>query len=183
MLEVNVPAREYWDAQKEEFFKTKETTLRLEHSLISLTKWEQKYKKPYLSQGPQTTEESMYYIQCMSLDKNIDPYVIAEIQFHPEILKTIEEYIRDPMTATTINSNTKENHTKSKEILTSELIYYYMTALNIPFECEKWHLNKLITLIEVANVKNNPKKMSKNEVMKQNTALNKARRAKYHSKG
>lgn len=185
MLEIHIPAHEYWDARKEEFFTTKETTLRLEHSLISLSKWEQKYKRPYLGlhKGPNTTEESLYYIRCMCIDKNVDPYVISSIQYEPEILKKITDYIHDPMTATTISNNSKRGGGGLQETLTSELIYYYMTALNIPFECEKWHLNNLLMLIQVANAKNNPKKMSRSDIMRQNDEINRARRAKFHTAG
>ena len=182
MLEIKIKGREFWDPVKEEFFNTKDTTLHLEHSLISISKWEAKYKKPFLAQDPPKTEtETKDYFCCMSLDKIADTSVfecITEADY-----KKILDYIRDPMTATTIN-NRESGGKSNRHVLTSEEIYYYMTALNIPFSCEKWHLNRLLTLIEVANVKNAPpKKMSKNAIYQQNAQLNAARRAKLHSKG
>lgn len=182
MLEIKVKGREFWDPVKEEFFNTKDTTLHLEHSLISISKWEAKYKKPFLAQEPRKTEaETKDYFCCMSLDKITDPSVIeciTEVDY-----KKILDYISDPMTATTISNNEGKGK-GSRHVLTSEEIYYYMTALNIPFTCEKWHLNRLLTLIEVANVKNAPpKKMSKSAIYQQNAQLNAARRAKLRSKG
>lgn len=181
MLEIKIKGREFWDPIKEEFFNTKDTTLHLEHSLISISKWEAKYKRPFLAQEPAKTEaETKDYFLCMSLDKISDPAVLEGIT--EENYKTILEYIRDPMTATMITN--QEKGKGGKHVLTSEEIYYYMTALNIPFSCEKWHLNRLLMLIEVASVKNAPpKKMSKNAIYQQNAQLNAARRAKLHSKG
>lgn len=180
MLEIEIQGSEFWDSSKEEFIYTKPTKIRLEHSLISLTRWEQKYKKPFLESKEKTPEEVIYYIRCMCLDKNVDPLIFDSID--AKTLKEIMDYINDPMTATKINDHgSGKGHTH--EVLTSEVLYYYMTALNIPFECEKWHLNNLITLIKVASAKNNPKKMSKGETLKNNWELNKIRRAKLHTKG
>lgn len=186
MLEITIPGGEFWDNRKEEFITTKETTLHLEHSLISLTKWEQKYKRRFLSDGPKNVEENLFYIKCMSLDRNVSDLVIRNIS--QESFEKIIEYIKDPMTATTLPPDppSKKNKMRKEEPLSSELIYYYMTALNIPFSCEKWHLNNLLTLIKIANIKNAPedqKKRSSQEIMKDYSALNKARRAALHSKG
>lgn len=180
MLEIEIPGGEFWDSEKEEFINTKPTKIRLEHSLISLTRWEQKYKKPFLETKEKTREEVLYYVRCMTLDKNVNPLIYDSID--AKTYNKIIAYINDPMTATKITENGKGN-SRAHEILTSEVLYYYMTALNIPFECEKWHLNNLITLIKVASAKNNPKKMSKGETLKSNWELNKARRAAMHSKG
>lgn len=180
MLEIDVAGREYWDSVKEEFVNTKGLHLRLEHSLISVSKWEAKYKRPFITDGPKTPDETYDYIADMSLDKIADKtvlYGLTETDYN-----RILEYINDPMTATKINDPQKK---KSKpHALTNEEIYYYMTALNIPFSCEKWHLNRLLTLIDVASIKNQPpKKMSKGDIARQNAALNAARRAKHHSAG
>lgn len=181
MLEIHINGREMWNSEKEEFVNTKGITLRLEHSLISISKWEAKYKRPFLSDGPKGLEELYDYITFMSLDKKIDRTELEGIT--EEDYKKILEYINDPMTATKITHN-GQKRTGSNHVLTSEEIYYDMTALNIPFECEKWHLNRLLTLIQVASLKNEPpKKMSKSEIYRQNAELNKARRAQHHSKG
>ena len=181
MLEIRIDGKEFWNQEKEEFVNTKGITLRLEHSLISVSKWEAKYKRPFLSDGPKTLQETYDYISFMSLDRNVNMTELEGIT--EEDYKKILDYIHDPMTATKITQNAK-NNSKSSHVLTSEEIYYDMTALNIPFECEKWHLNRLLTLIQIASIKNEtPKKMSKGEIYRQNAELNKARRAKYRSKG
>ncbi len=181
MLEIHIDGKEMWDPKKEEFMTTKGVTLKLEHSLISISKWEAKYKRPFISDGPKTLDETYDYITFMSLDRNVDRKELEGIT--EEDYKKILDYINDPMSATKITRNGQKKSV-GKHVLTSEEIYYDMTALNIPFTCEKWHLNRLLMLIEIASVKNEPpKKMSKGEIYKQNAALNKARRAKYNSRG
>ena len=180
MLTITIPERELWDEEREELVSVKEQTLQLEHSLVSLSKWESKWKKPFLTKEDKTPEETIDYIRCMTLTPNVKPEVYKCLT-HDNITK-INNYISDPMTATTINMHGLSKG--GKEIVTSELVYYWMVALNIPFECQKWHLNRLITLIQVCNVKNTPpKKMSKRDIMSRNAALNAARRKKYNSKG
>lgn len=181
-------AQEVWDNDIEEFTMlpgVKPVTLTLEHSLLSLSKWESKYHKPFLDKTgvEKTPEEMLYYIQCMSVN-NVDPNAFYCLT--SEQIKEIGDYIADPMTATTITHNAPSGAPprRNAENVTSELIYYWMVVHQIPFECQKWHLNRLLTLIEVCNIKNAPsKKMSKRDIMRQNNALNAARRAKYHSHG
>lgn len=182
MLQITIPASEQWDEKKEEFVTTKEQTLKLEHSLISLSKWESKWCKPFLSNKEKSHEEILDYIKCMTLTKNVDPEVYNVLT--NENIKEINDYIMAPMTATTFSENGVRKKVNN-EIFTSEVIYYAMTAYNIPFEnCEKWHLNRLITLIRVCGIKNEPsKKMSKRSIMSQNAALNAARRKKFNTKG
>ena len=179
MLQITIPATEQWDEINQEFLSSKETTLRLEHSLVSLSKWESKWCKPFLDKKDKTYEETIDYVKCMTLTPNVDPtiyYALTE-----ENIKQINEYISAPMTATYINDNKRGG---SREIVTSELIYYWMITLNIPFECEKWHLNRLLTLVKVCNIKNQPpKKMSKKSIMSRNAALNAARRKQLNTKG
>lgn len=180
MLEIVIQGEELWDEEKEEFIKTKPQILRLEHSLVSLSKWESKWCKPFLTNKAKTTEESIDYIKCMTISQNVKPEVYACIT--KEQMKEIWNYVDAPMTATTFSK--KENKSFSREQITAELIYYWMISLNIPFECQKWHLNRLMTLIKVCNVKNQPtKKMGKQELMSRNRALNAARRKQMHSKG
>ena len=179
MLQISVPDKEYWDAKNEQFVTVKGQTLCLEHSLVSVSKWEAKFHKPFLSDENKTTEEIEYYVKCMTITQNVDDKVYRILT--RDNYKDINDYISDSMTATTIND--RSNH-RSREIITSEVIYYWMVALNIPFECQKWHLNRLMMLIRVCNIKNQPsKKMSKAQTMKSNAALNAARRQKAHSKG
>lgn len=171
---------EGWDETKEEFIQEKTVTLQMEHSLVSLSKWEAKWNKPFLSNPNMTDEESIDYIKCMTVTKNVDPEVYDHLT-----KKNVDEiiaYINAPMTATTFND--KNEKKSKKEIVTSELLYYLMVAYNIPFECQKWHLNRLMTLIRICDIKNNPpKKKSKGEIMRNNAAINAARRAKMHSRG
>lgn len=179
-LSITVPARELFDPRTGEFIETKETVLHLEHSLISISKWESKWHKPYLSKEDKTREEAVDYIRCMTLNGGVDPNVYLSLT--EDNINTIMEYMSDSMTATTIK---KENQRPSREIVTSEVIYYWMTELNIPFDpCQKWHFSRLLTLIEVCSIKKTPpKKMSKADTLRQNHALNAARRAKHHSRG
>ena len=179
MLRIVVPGQEFWDEEKQEFINTKEQVLQLEHSLISLSKWEAKWCKVFLSKQEKTAEETIDYIKCMTITPNVDPEVYNRLT--KENIKEIEDYIAAPMTATYFSSN---DNKPSHEQVTSELIYYWMIALTIPFECEKWHLNRLLTLIKVCNIKNQPpKKMGKREIMSRNAALNAARRKQLNTKG
>lgn len=180
MLTITVPEVEVYDSEANEFRTLKAQTITLEHSLVSISKWESRWTKPFLGKDKMTEEQTIDYIQCMTLTQNVDPTVYYRID--SDGIKRITDYIDAPMTATTISKSPHEkpNH----EIVTSELIYYWMIALDIPFECQKWHLNRLLTLIRVCNAKNSPnKKMSKKEIMSRNRALNAARRAKTGSKG
>lgn len=181
MLEIIVPGvEECWDERTQEFVSTKEQTLKLEHSLVSLSKWESKWHKPFIGKNDLTTEETISYIQCMTVTPNVDPSVYYRLS--DQNVSDILVYINDPMTATTINN--RGNTGSSREQVTSELIYYWMIALNIPVEFEKWHLNRLLTLIRVCEIKSTPpKKMSKGEIMKRNAQLNAERRRRLNSKG
>lgn len=180
MLEIVIPGIEQYDEVNNRFVTTKEQTLRLEHSLVSLSKWESKWHKPFLSKEPKTVVEQIDYIRCMTLTQNVDPNVYTAI--NAKILRSVNAYIEDSMTATTFPK--RQNARPSREIITAEIIYYWMICYQIPFECQKWHLNRLMTLINVCNVKNGPqKKMSQKEVMARNRALNDARRRKLNSRG
>lgn len=181
MLRITVPGLEYWDEQKEEFVAKKEQTLQLEHSLVSLSKWEAKWCKPFLSKKSEMSNEEMFdYIKCMTVTPNVDPEVYSRLT--PKNISEINEYINSPMTATTFFEDKRTK--KNKETITSELIYYWMIAHNIPSEYQKWHLNRLLTLIRVCNIKNSPpKKKSRKEIMSEYAALNAARRAQLNTKG
>ena len=181
MLQITVPVSpEGWDEKKQEFIEPKVQILQLEHSLISLSKWESKWCKPFLSSKEKTSEETMDYIKCMTITQNVDPDVYNHLT--AKNIEEINNYIYAPMTATTFSED--RNGKSNREIITSELVYYWMVALQIPFECQKWHLNRLLTLIRVCNVKNQPpKKMSKRDVMNRNAALNAARRKQFNSNG
>lgn len=180
MLPITVTQADLFDDELQMFIPVKTHTLRLEHSLVSLSKWESKWHKPFLSNTDKTYEETIDYIRCMNMTQNTDPMVFRALT--DEQIKQINDYIDNPMTATTVPDI--KNGPPSREQVTSELIYYWMVALNIPFECEKWHLNRLLTLIKVTNFKNQPpKKMSKSEIMSRNRALNEARKKKFNTKG
>ena len=186
MITIHVPEspyKEYWDPQKNEFVMIdgiKEINLNLEHSLISISKWESKWHEPFISKNGHTEEQTLHYIKCMTINKDVPDAVYEHLT--AEDFQKISDYINDPMTATAVTDLSQKRN--SGEIITSELIYYWMIALQIPFECEKWHLNRLLQLVAVCNAKNQPpKKMSKNEIIERNRSLNEARRAKYHTKG
>lgn len=179
MLKVSIPAQEMWDENTNTFVQVPKTELQLEHSLVSISKWESKWCKPFLSKEDKTEEEVLDYIRCMTLNQNVDPNIYRWI---PEgVMKQISDYIEAPMTATTFSDNSKKNN---REIITNEIIYYWMVSFNIPFECQKWHLNRLLTLIRVCSVKNGPQEqMTPREIMEQNRALNKLRKAQLHTRG
>ena len=180
MLTITIPATEEFDEIKGEFVYSKEQTLQLEHSLISISKWESKWCKVFLDKREKTNEEIIDYIKCMTLNKNVSDDVYNCLT--QANLTEINDYIGAPMTATYF-SNT-ENGKKNSEQITSELIYYWMIALQIPFECQKSHINRLHTLIRVCNIMNAPpKKMSKRDIMSRNAALNAARRKQMNTKG
>lgn len=180
MLEIVIPSSELFDERTNEFIKTKEQKVQLEHSLVSISKWESKWHKSFLSKTPKTKEETLDYIRCMTLTQNVDKNVYLNISDNN--MRMISEYIEDPMTA--VHFVDEESEGKSKKSITSEVIYSWMIALNIPFECQKWHLNRLLTLIRVCNVKNNSKKkMNKRDIMNRNAKLNAARRKEHNTKG
>jgi len=179
-LKVHVPGVEIFNESTNEFNYIKPCTFQIEHSLLSISKWESKWHKPFFSKDKKSMEELYSYIECMTITPNIDPVVYRCIPANE--LDKISEYLEDPMTATWFK---KDNKTAgSREVVTSEIIYYWMVALQIPFECQKWHINRLLTLVKVCNEKNQPgKKMSKNDIFRQNAKLNAARRAALKSKG
>lgn len=181
MLSITIPATEQFDELRGEFVNTKEQTLQLEHSLVSLSKWESKWHKSFINTKEKTNEETIDYIKCMTLNKNVPDEVYTCLT--QRNVDEINRYIEDPMTATTFSED--KNGPKSREIITSELIYYWMISLNIPVvECQKWHINRLLTLIRVCNIKNQPpKKMGRKELMSRNAALNAARKKQLNSKG
>ena len=179
MLDIIIPATERFDETKMEFVQVKEQRLKLEHSLISLSKWESKFKKPFLS-SDKTAQEVLEYIRFMTLTQNVNPAVYLNLT--EENITDIRDYIDDSMTATTLKELPKRPG--PKEIVTAELIYYWMITFNIPVEFEKWHLNRLLTLIEVcARKQEPPKKMSRKEIAAKHRAINAANRARLHTKG
>ena len=182
MLQITVPSVEQWDEKKQEFVSSKEQKLQLEHSLVSLSKWESKWCKPFLSKDKKTDEETIDYIRCMTLTQNVNPDIYKFIT--DDNIKQVNNYIGAPMTATTFTTFSLRKNSINREIVTAELIYCWMITLSIPMECQKWHLNRLLTLIQVCNIKNQPaKKMSRREIMSRNSALNAARRKRLNTKG
>lgn len=190
MLKIKIPdqpGEQLWNEITEEFEYTdpvKGCELTLEHSLLSVSKWESIWCKPFLETKDRSVEETLSYIECMTITpSNVDPEVYKRIP--QSEYERINAYINNPATATTI-SNIKGNGSMSNELTTSELIYYWMTAANIPFECQKWHLNRLLTLIRICEIKNDPKsqkKVSANQLRKDYDKLNDARRKALHTKG
>lgn len=179
MLIIKIPKSELWDEVKEEFLNFDGQTIKLEHSLISLSKWESKWHKPFMALE-KTTEETLDYIRCMTISQNIKPETYKYLS--KDNLKDIDDYIDSTMTATTFRKSNKK--VTKGETITAELIYYWMITFNIYMECEKWHLNRLLTLINVCNVKNQPaKKRSENEIRSNNRSENERRKAKYNTKG
>ena len=180
MLEITIPSMDFFDESKEEFITTKEQVLKLEHSLVSISKWESKWKVPFLDKKEKTREQMIDYIKYMTLTQNVDPLIY---EYLPEkALREIKDYIDDPMTASWFSDDDTKQH--NHQIITSELIYYWMIQLNVPVEFQKWHLNRLMTLIRTCNVNNAPpKKMSKSEILRRNKQRNEERKARLHTNG
>jgi len=179
MLKLTIASIDQYDEVKEEFLTSKEQVLQLEHSLVALSKWESKWCKPFLSKDNKTVEETVDYIKCMTLTQNVDDNIYKNLSV--ENFKQVNSYIDQPMTATVFYT---ENKSASRETITSEIIYHWMIAMNIPFECQKWHLNRLLTLVNVCSLKNQPaKKRTRSEIMNRNAALNAARKQALNTEG
>lgn len=181
MLQIKVPViPEQYDEANNLFIDPVYQVLKLEHSLVSISKWESKWHKSFLHTTNKTDEEVLDYIKCMTLSQNIDPDVYNHLTI--DNIRDINKYINDPMTATILPDD--KSGKRSREIVTSELIYYWMIAYNIPVEFQKWHIERLMTLVRICSIKNEPpKKRSRSDIMKRNAALNEARRKQLNSKG
>lgn len=183
MLRLDISDKEFFDEAKNEFVMVKGCSVQLEHSLVSLSKWESKWHKPFLGKGEKfekTDEEVIDYIRCMTITQNVNPIIYTALS--KEEIEQIKAYIEDSMTATWFSDKSKNR--SNNRTVTSELIYSWMCDLGIPFECEKWHLNRLMTLILVRNEENTPKKkMTKKDILAQNRALNAERRHRMGSRG
>lgn len=179
MLEIIVPSSEQYDEALNRFVYIKGGTIIFEHSLVSLSKWEAKWNKPFLAKVDHSREEILDYIKCMAIGK-YDPIIFNGLT--ESNLNAINEYINAPMTATWFSE--KNKNSSSRETVTSELIYYWMISYQIPFECQKWHLNRLLTLIRICSIKNAPpKKVGKNEMLRNRSALNAARKKQFGTHG
>lgn len=179
MLKIFVPSGELFDELSGRFITVNGRELQLEHSLVSISKWESRWKKPFLSDQPKSREETMDYVRCMTISQNVDPNVYLGLS--DANVNAVNKYIDDPMTATTFKNDKKK---ASRQIVTSEIIYYWMISLGIPMECQKWHLNRLLALIRVCDEKNQPgRKKSRKDIIAENRALNQMRRAKSGSRG
>lgn len=183
MLEIIVPKQELFDDSKQEFFDMPEVHLRLEHSLVSVSKWESKWETPFLVSQEKTGDQMLDYIKCMTLSPEPDPEVYHRLT--EDHLEAVNKYIGAKMTATWFTEQNPNANKGRRETITAELIYYWLVSLSIPFETENWHLNKLLTLIRVCNEKNQPsgKKMSKAELASRNRTLNAQRRAQMKTSG
>lgn len=180
MLKLLISSEEFFNEETSEFTTTPDLVLELEHSLLSMSKWESKFKKPFLGPGEKTLEETMGYIESMIISDNADSSVLN--QMNNDHFAQINSYIASVESATTFNTPQKARGIP--EVITSELVYYWMISFNIPFECETWHLNRLFSLIQICNIKNsNPKKIPKNEIAARNRALNEQRKAQLNTTG
>lgn len=178
MLQIKVPLNTNFNEETQEFIDDC-FVLKLEHSLVSLSKWESAVEKPFLSSTEKSGEEIFFYIKCMAIDPDVPPEMFDKLT--QENVDQIETYINAKMTATWFNDAGRE---KSREIVTAEIIYHWMISLSIPFECQHWHLSRLLTLVRVCSEKNAPeKKLSHSDVAARNRALNAARKAQLGTTG
>lgn len=182
MLRIELEGEEEFDEEREEFIKHPKVTLQLEHSLISIRKWEEKWKKPFLGRKEKTEEELLDYVRCMTINSNVDPSVYQRLNVSQ--IDEIVDYIKDSMTATFFRSEKVEGQAPSREIITAEIVYYWMIKLGIPLEFEKRHFEQLMTLIKVFNAKDGPKKKrNRLEALREQRALNEARKKAANSRG
>lgn len=180
MLLITIPSADLWDELREEFLTVKEQTLQLEHSLVSISKWEAKWHKPFLTKRKKNTEEVVDYVRCMTLTQHVDPMVYACLS--SENYHEIEQYIEDPMTATTFDEYGCDP--PKSFVVTAEVIYAQMIEFGIPIEFQKWHLNRLLTLIRVCAIRHGPpKELSRAEILQRNAAINASRRERWNTKG
>lgn len=180
MLFLEIPTVENYNEFTNEFSTLKGKVLRVEHSLVSLSKWESKHCKPFLSDESKTLQETVDYIIFMTVTPNVNFELYRNV--NQAVIDKVSKYIDAPMTATTFRKN--QSHKLNKDVVTAEIIYYWMITLGIPFECQKWHLNRLLTLINVCNIKNQPKKgLSGAQVLARNRAINTARRKQLNTRG
>ena len=186
MLQVTIPKSEFFDERTSSFIQINETTLTMEHSLISLSKWEMKWQKPFLSlleKQQLTREQTIDYIGCMIIAPVLDKIPFIDAMITPDVISKVQAYINNPMTATAIGKNPYQKPGR-KKVITSELIYAWMISYGVPLDMQKWHLNRLMTLLRVLQVENGgSKKMANKDIYAQNRALNEARRTQFHSKG
>lgn len=177
-LKIQLTDTEYYDEDKNEFVEPESVEIELEHSLASLSKWEARTEKPFLGASEKTYEESLAYIKDMTVTPNVPPEVYLRLS--QENMKSITDYINAKMTATWFKAEASK---RQREIITAEVIYYWMISLNVPLECQHWHLNRLLTLIQVINEKNSPpKKRSAREIAAERQALNAERQAQLKAK-
>lgn len=183
MLKIKIPAVELFDERSNSFITLeKEGVLTLEHSLVSLSKWESKWQKPFMTKQEKTEEETLDYIKCMTITQNVDPELYENIKYCPNIIQQVNDYIANPMTATTFSED--KTSKPNREIVTSELIYFWMFSYGIPMDCQKWHLNRLLTLVRVFTVKNQTHKpLGKKATASKYAALNAARKKQLNTKG
>jgi len=180
MLTLTVGATDVYDEKTESFGTHGGFELQLEHSLVSLSKWESEFEKPFLGKAEKSPEEVLAYVRYMVLTTNPPEDFLQRLS--KEDMETINAYIDRKMTATWFSE--QPGVPSSREVITAELIYYWMTVFNIPFECEGWHLNRLFTLIRICNIKQSkPKKMSRSEIARRNRELNQQRKAQLGTKG
>lgn len=180
MLELHIESQELYDEEKEEFLMSPAANLKLEHSLVAIAKWESKYKKSFLHTENKTPDEMLDYIKMMTITPNVKDEVYLGLT--SDQIMEIKKYMDDPMTATRFTK--KAGGGGGGRIITNELIYCWMAQLRIPYSCEKWHIARLLTLINVCSLENQPpKKMDQKSILRQNAAVNQARRAKMKSKG
>ena len=181
MLQINIPGDTLFNESTNKFKDIKGRTIELEHSLISISKWESKWKKPFLSLAQRTEDEIRDYIRCMTITPNVDPDLYLCIT--NDIIAQVQQYIDDPCTATKFRGEQKQQSNGAPRSQTSEKIYGKMVVLGIPFECQKWHLNRLLTLIHECEILGSGSKMSRKESAKYASQMNAIRKAKHHTRG
>lgn len=180
MLQLSIVTSELFDESSDEFVDADSVELELEHSLVSLSKWECKYEKPFLGENTKAEEELLDYIRMMVIGPVPPDDVLSKLS--QGNVEAIERYINAKMTATWFSNDPSPS--VNREIVTAEIIYYWMISLGVPFECQHWHLNRLLTLIKVCNLKNQPKKnMTRAEAASMQSDLNQQRRAELGSTG
>lgn len=180
MITIHFEEMEYYDEQLNRFYTLPPKVVNFEYSLAAVAEWEAIWKIPLLNTELGVDSDMFLSLaMCMSDDRELLEYYLDDTE-----KAELHKYLSDSQTATTINSSQNGNTTGRGKVYTAEEIYALMFMNGIPIEWESRNLNRLLVILRIISIyQNPPKKMSQQDVMKQNARLNRERKNKYKTKG